>query len=403
MTSRTLKIVMVSPTLGTAFGLEQVLMLSVQGLRERGHKVFLLGETAHDSLPPTESPILIPGLFSTPTLLAPATLSRVVHHFKLALSQIKPDIVHFLDQPQAEVIKAATSNYSCILTAHTVSPTCPASHRLAGDEVCKKRSGWNCLLENKASGCLNGFKTDLHRSHAILDFKLKKEATRGMKAVIAISRYVESTLLENGFSKEQVKLIYNPLPDLTLESKANPISPLIISACRLVPLKGIEYAIRALKLIEHLNWQYWILGEGPLQSGLMKLTEELNLQSRIIFKGKLNRKETLKSIQSAQLFLQPNIGPEGFGLSVAEAQALGTPTVAFDTPALNEIIEHEKTGYLVTSKDIPALSEAIKHLLTHPEEHSRLSQFAKLDTNRRFSTQHFIDSTLSLYQTVVAS
>ncbi|NBY21268.1 glycosyltransferase family 1 protein [bacterium] len=403
MTPAQLKIAMVSPTLGTAFGLEQVLMLSVQGLRERGHEVFLIGESANESFPEGESKELISGLFSTPTLLAPQQLARTIHCFEKSLESFSPDIVHFLDQPHAEIIKTATSKYPCVLTAHTVSPTCPASHRLAGDHVCQKKSGWKCLLENRSTGCLGSFKTDLHRSHAILDFKLKKTATHKMKAIIAISQYVETTLLDNGFSKNQVKLIYNPLPEFKVEHKAFSPAPLILSACRLVPLKGIEYAIRALKLIEHLSWEYRIVGDGPLKTELQDLVKDLNLESRVIFLGKKERKETLDWMASAEIFLQPNIGPEGFGLSVAEAQALGTPTIAFDTPALNEIIENGKTGYLVTSKDTLALSQAIQKLLVDTDHRSRMSELGKSQTPRKFSKKKFIDDTLSLYQEVVMS
>ncbi len=397
-----LKIAMVSPTLGTAFGLEQVLMLSVQGLRERGIKIFLIGEIAHSSLSENESPILVPGLFSTPALIAPKALHRVLENYKKAISQIKPDLIHFLDQPHAEIIKFSTAHYPCVLTAHTVAPTCPASHRLAEEtSVCHKKSGWSCLIQNKTYGCLNGFKTDLHRSHAIYDFKIKKKATQKIQAIVAISRYVESALLENGFSKEQVKLIYNPLPAFNSIGRFSSSKPLIVSACRLVPLKGIEYAIRALKLIEPLDWQYWILGEGPLKDSLTKLVQELKLETRILFKGKQSRSETLATIQSAKVFLQPNVGPEGFGLSVAEALSLGTPAIAFATPALDEIIFDGKNGFLVPSKDVASLSKAIEKLLSDPKKHSEFSSYGKKDTPERFSEKNFIDSTLSLYQTMV--
>ncbi|MFM8312774.1 MAG: glycosyltransferase, partial [Deltaproteobacteria bacterium] len=155
-----LRIAMVSPTLGTAFGLEQVLMMSVEGLRKRGHEIFLIGETANESLPKTETPALIPGLFSTPELIAPQQLKKVCREFEQTLHNLKPDLIHFLDQPPAEIIEFATRNYPCALTAHTVAPTCPASHRLAtNDSVCGKKAGWSCLLHNKTLGCLNGFKT----------------------------------------------------------------------------------------------------------------------------------------------------------------------------------------------------------------------------------------------------
>ncbi len=400
-----LRIAMISPTLGAAFGLEQVLMTSVNGLRQRGHHVILIGEKAFDSLPKNENPILIEGLFSTPALLKPGQLKRVKKALNNALKESHPDVVHFLDQPHADLIDLATQNYPCVLTAHTVAPTCPASHRLANETgICEKPSGWGCLVQNKTVNCLNQFKSDLHRTHVIYEFESKRKATQKMKAIIAISRYVERKLLENGFSRSQVKLVYNPLPQWG--SWEGPVStfsqrPLLISACRLVPLKGLEYALRALKKVESLDWEYHILGEGPLRNSLEKLAKDLQLEQRVRFLGKMPREETLKLIQSATLFLQPNVGPEGFGLSVAEALSLGTPALAFDTPALNEIIEHGKNGLLVPSKNVSALAEAIQCLLQDNELLSRMGEYGKKHTLAQFSENAFMDSTLKLYQEIV--
>jgi glycosyltransferase involved in cell wall biosynthesis len=389
---------MISPTLGSAFGLEQVLMTSVKGLRSRGHEVFLIGERAFESLPKSESPTLIPGLFSTPALLKPAQLKRVKQEFLKALENINPDILHFLDQPHAALIDLATSLFSCVLTAHTVAPTCPASNRLANDtQVCDRKSGWSCLLQNKSSHCLENFKTDLHRSHVLYEFESKRRATKKMKAIIAISRYIESKLLENGFSESQVKLIYNPLPQWDFVESIVVKTPLLVSACRLVPLKGLEFTIRALKEIESLDWEYWILGEGPLSEPLKSLVKSLKLDHKIIFKGKTAREKTLEIVKSATLFLQTNVGPEGFGLSVAEALSLGTPAIAFDTPALNEIIEHGKNGFLVKAKDIASLSKTIQALLQDPKLRAELSRYGQEKTPQTFSERTFIDSTLQLY------
>ncbi|MBM4317083.1 MAG: glycosyltransferase family 4 protein [Deltaproteobacteria bacterium] len=402
MSPNKLRIAMISPTLGSAFGLEQVLMTSVKGLRDRGHEVFLIGEKAFDSLPKTEFPTLIPGLFSTPALLKPVQLKRVKQEFLKVLGTLNPDILHFLDQPHADLIDLATSLYSCVLTAHTVAPTCPASHRLANDsQVCDHKSGWSCLLQNKTFHCLNTFKTDLHRSHVLYEFESKRRATKKMKAIIAISRYVESKLLENGFSKSQVKLIYNPLPQWDFVERIEVKTPLLVSACRLVPLKGLEFAIRALKVIESLDWEYWILGEGPLSEPLKSLVKSLKLEHKIIFKGKTPREKTLEILNSATLLLQTNVGPEGFGLSVAEALSLGTPAIAFDTPALNEIIEHGKNGFLVKPKDIASLSQTIQALLQSPALRAELSRYGREKTLKTFSEHTFIDSTLQLYTQII--
>ena len=170
-----------------------------------------------------------------------------------------------------------------------------------------------------------------------------------------------------------------------------------------MPLKGIEYGIRALKIIEHLDWDYWILGDGGLKNSLTKLVKELKLDHKITFKGKVSREESLENIRSATIFLQPNVGPEGFGLSVAEALCLGTPAVAFNTPALDEIIESEKNGYLVTARDTKALSEAIKKLISDPEKRFQFSEFGKTHTPERFSDKFFLNATLALYKEIVTT
>jgi glycosyltransferase involved in cell wall biosynthesis len=403
-----LRIVMVSPSLGTAFGLEQVLMQSVRGLRGRGHSVFLIGEKAHESLPSSETPVLIPALFSHSAILNPLCSRQILKQFQSALEGFSPDLVHFLDQPLAQAIDYAATHYPCVLTSHTVAPTCPASHRLIqGAFGCEKKAGWGCLYQNKNFHCLDGFKTDTHRAHVVAEFQLKRKATQKIKAIVAISRYIEATLLKNGFSEEQVKLIYNPLPkrdDLFApKAGAAPPSPLLVSACRLVPLKGIEFAIRALKDKKHLDWTYWILGEGELKEPLIQLVSDLNLETRIHFKGKLSHAETLKTIQSAHIFLQPNVGPEGFGLSVAEAISLGVPAIAFDAPALNEIIEENKNGLLVPLYNKEALGNAIEKLLTEPSLRDRLSAYGKTVTPHRFSEAFFLDSTLHLYGEILKS
>jgi glycosyltransferase involved in cell wall biosynthesis len=50
---------------------------------------------------------------------------------------------------------------------------------------------------------------------------------------------------------------------------------------------------------------------------------------------------------------------EPFGMVAAEAQACGTPVVAFNRGALGEVILDEVTGFLVPPDDIPAAADAV--------------------------------------------
>lgn len=401
-----MRIAIISPKLGDAFGQERVVMDSVGALRALGHEAILIGESdvgiqSNPALGRVES-YLIPHLFSLHYLTQPFKLHQVMRRLNRLLAQLKPELIHWVDQPHHQILKWSVKHFPSLLTAHTVAPSCPASHRLLNDNhPCQFQSGWGCIRINRRGHCLNFLKSDLRRLHAIRAYKLKKQQTFRLGKVLAISEYVKQTLIKDGYPASQIELVYNPVELPTsvsaLEQKPN---HLIVSACRLVPLKGIEHAIHALKEIEALNWNYWILGTGPLENSLKQLVSKLGLSERIRFLGRTSRDETLQIMSSADIFLQTNVGPEGFGLALAEAAGLGRACIAFDVPALNEIILHEKTGLLISPKDTGALSNAIEELLCSPTLRMRLGAAAKSRIQKEFSLSTHTTKTLDIYQSL---
>lgn len=75
---------------------------------------------------------------------------------------------------------------------------------------------------------------------------------------------------------------------------------------------------------------------------------------------------------------------EGFGLVLAEAMACGTPCVAYDVPAVREVLADGEAGVLVPPRDIPGLAASIDRLLTDSSERERL-----IDGGRRRVTEHY--------------
>lgn len=75
---------------------------------------------------------------------------------------------------------------------------------------------------------------------------------------------------------------------------------------------------------------------------------------------------------------------EGWGLNVVEANALGTPCVAYDVPGLRDSIQNGETGLLVKSGDVHALAAGLFQVLEDEELREKLSENA-IEYSRNFS------------------
>ncbi|HTY99586.1 MAG TPA: glycosyltransferase family 4 protein, partial [Rhodocyclaceae bacterium] len=81
----------------------------------------------------------------------------------------------------------------------------------------------------------------------------------------------------------------------------------------------------------------------------------------------------------ADLYLQPSIGEEAFGISVVEAMACGLPALVSDQGGLPEIVADESVGRRLPSGDVDAWRAAIAEFAADP----RLRQTAGAAARRR--------------------
>jgi glycosyltransferase involved in cell wall biosynthesis len=84
----------------------------------------------------------------------------------------------------------------------------------------------------------------------------------------------------------------------------------------------------------------------------------------------------------AAVVLCPARWDEPFGMVAAEAQACGTPVVAFDRGALGEVIVDERTGFLVVPEDIHAAADAVRRTTELSRSDCRAHAERRLDLGR---------------------
>jgi glycosyltransferase involved in cell wall biosynthesis len=105
----------------------------------------------------------------------------------------------------------------------------------------------------------------------------------------------------------------------------------------------------------------------------------------IRYMGHLHDDISLRLLYSAADVMVVPSRLEAFGQTASEAQACGTPVVAFDNSGLNDIVINGKTGYLAKDLDYKDLSLAISKVISNPESlglryQSRLSAIDRFDS-----------------------
>lgn len=138
--------------------------------------------------------------------------------------------------------------------------------------------------------------------------------------------------------------VYNGIDTSVFTLGEDPEEYLFFSG-RITPSKGVKEAVQVA-----LQSKHRLLIAGNLsKQDYWYFDEHIKpyLDDKILFLSMLDREQLVKYYQKAKAILMPTQWEEPFGLTAAEANACGTPVIAFRRGAVPEIIESGKTGYIV--------------------------------------------------------
>ncbi|MFM2330804.1 MAG: hypothetical protein RLZZ26_311 [Candidatus Parcubacteria bacterium] len=204
---------------------------------------------------------------------------------------------------------------------------------------------------------------------------------KNASAVQAISTYLGQWATRMGFAGD-VAVVPNGV-DLT-QFIASP-HPLVVTAgvvnlvtsSRLVHKNALDEVIRALVLLPE-NVHFVIYGEGVDETALRRLSEELGVSERVLFKGYISHAELAKAFSTAHIFIRPSRS-EGMGNSFIEAMAAGLPVVATQEGGITDFLFDEKrnpgkpsTGWAVDVDSPDQIALAVKDIMTNPDKVARI-------------------------------
>jgi glycosyltransferase involved in cell wall biosynthesis len=197
----------------------------------------------------------------------------------------------------------------------------------------------------------------------------------------AISESTRDDLVTRGVPAERIRVIH-PGVDST-QFRPGPAgrrsaTPSFLYVGRLKRYKGIGLAIEALAAARRKrpDLRLDIAGTGDYRAELERLAARLGVDRAVMFHGFVSeeRKIDLMRAAWANVFPSPK---EGWGITVIEAAACGTPSLASNSPGLRDSVWHGETGFLVPHGEVNALASRMVELADSPPLVERLGSRAR--------------------------
>ena len=182
-----------------------------------------------------------------------------------------------------------------------------------------------------------------------------------------------TAVIPNGVSLPLDKVAPILLPTEVLPQE----SRVVICVGRLVESKQTKVAMEAFISVAPQNpdWHFVILGDGPLQGELTKLSRGYAYENRIHLVGAVGNIQDWYE-RSDVLISASRL--EGFPTSLVEAMACGCVPIAYDClTGPRDIIEHKSNGLLVKLDDFDDLTCSLALLLENPEQRAAMSKKAQ--------------------------
>ncbi|MEM5947465.1 glycosyltransferase family 4 protein [Spirochaetia bacterium 38H-sp] len=319
------------------------------------------------------------------------------------IDEINPDIVHlhWICGGMLKIEDLAKIKKPIVWSLHDMWAFTGGCHY---DEECegyKKKCGYCKVLSSNIS-------TDLSRKG--WDRKRKVFEKMDNITIVGLSRWLmtcskKSSLLQD---KKHINLpnpidtaLYKPLDRLIARRIWNLPEDkklVLFGAMNATsdPRKGFYQLGTALEKIDNKNLELVVFGSSKPKSAY-----DYGFYTHYV--GQLYDDISLAALYSAvDVMIVPSL-QEAFGLTAVEAMACGTPVVAFNATGLQDIVEHDYTGYLAQPYDTNDLAKGIDWILNLDEAgYNYMCKNAREKVLQEFDSRIVAKKYIELYKSILS-
>jgi glycosyltransferase involved in cell wall biosynthesis len=267
----------------------------------------------------------------------------------------------------------------------------PRIIKIVGDQAWER-----CIRKNWVSPTndIDAFQTGDYGSIVARQRDSRAKQVRDFDAVIVPSQYLKNMVAGWGVPEAKIHVIYNAMPPMPAKKYANQAEarnalgwdsrPVILTAARLNPWKGVDHLIAALPPDARLL----VAGDGEEMPRLKTLAEPLG--ERVQLLGHVPREKLYVMMQAADYFALYS-GYEGLPHTLLEALRLGTPVIASAKGGNPEVVQDGINGLLAPYVDVDALHETLRRAL-EPGMREKLAANSQIGMER-FAFETMVDET----------
>ena len=205
--------------------------------------------------------------------------------------------------------------------------------------------------------------------------------------IVCVSHSVAAAVLRTWVNPNRVLVVENGIDTLHFTPASvkpeNP-EPVVVCVSALRPEKGVPRLVDLMaRVVKHHPARLRLVGDGVDRPAVEQAVIRAGAPGFVDFLGV--RSDVVSLLQSSDIYASAAY-VEGFGIAVAEAAAVGLPTVAFDVPGgLREVVINGKTGYLVQPDQEDAFVDAVVRLCRDTSARAEMGASGRKHVASRFS------------------
>ncbi|MCP2504167.1 MAG: glycosyltransferase family 4 protein [Candidatus Poseidoniaceae archaeon] len=315
-------------------------------------------------------------------------IGRAVRHFfRIGWKVVEEKILikYFMKR----IIQVAQEENVDVIHAHTPYrvglPAMKAARKLGLPFVYEMRGMWEETAVANGRWMRNG---PAYRRFQRYETKVLRQADQ----VICISETLKKEAISRGVDANKISIVTNAVERKIIEFDNEP--PLYQTAVEQLSLnedscvvgyigslremEGVDLTAKAVAKLRERGHdvRFFVLTGESGQSELQQLCEILGIESSTVILGPVPHEEVAKFYSLIDIFVvsRPNTRVTQLvtPLKPFEAMAMGRTVVASKLAALEEIIQHEKTGLLYQPDDLEDLTHSIERCIENPSLREQL-------------------------------